>query len=153
HRAFSELRLAVQLPELPHIANEGTAACSQAQLAKRIKPDGHLASDPSTVDPGSITVAAALGDRASESYWVYREAGLRAVELNLAMADEQRASPSVSLQIARGVAGEEFSRVSAAHLLVGGSIGLLGSTNDTPRAGLCSVPDLTAQGQAALDVF
>src|SRR5262249_32662385 len=49
--------------------------------------------------------------------------------------------------------GEQLSRSAAAHLLVGGKAGFQGSTGATPRAGLCSAPEISGPAQRALSVF
>ena len=160
-RAFRHARVAVGLDDLPAVSwfevnpdpcDAGTTA-EPGTLADRINPNGMLDDDPSSVEPGSISVAAALGQRVAESLSVFREAGFRTVELELAVADQQRSNPSLSHQVSRGLTGWELSRVSAAHLLVGGSPGLLGTTRDTPRPGVCSTPQLSAQGEKALGIL
>jgi hypothetical protein len=156
-----EARVAVGLPAL---SNEvGTPSCgdnpvlTQAQwdqlLAGRINSDGTYDPSPTVNLPGSISVGAHLADRILEAYHVFREAAERTAALNVAVADAQRANPSVSLQVSRGLAGFALSRSAAAHILVGGTPGLLGSTNDEPRPGLCSVAELSPQATKALAIL
>lgn len=87
---------------------------------------------------------------AVEGYYLSRGAMERAVEATLNIADKARSS-TISAEVARerSVLGEEFSRVSAAHMLVGGVDGLLGST----KQGYCSKQDLPPQAQAAVQLL
>jgi len=154
--AFCNLRLAVGLSPLPS-EGQGSVNCSgtlpENTLKGRLNRDGTFDDHPAVVTPGSITLGAALADRAAEAYYVFREAAERAAKLNVAVGDAQRANPSVSLQVSRGLAGFALSRAAAAHVLIGGTPGLLGSTQDESRPGLCSVNELSAQGQKALSVL
>lgn len=81
---------------------------------------------------------------------LYEQATDIAVENILATSDAQFGeSPSLTEAAARAVAGGQLSRVSAAHLLVGGDAGLNGKTT----AALCDDPQLTAQARRAVNVF
>ena len=168
--SFNGLRNAVGLSNIPgtptssrsfgigqdHIVGQG---CVPVDMAYRPTPTllvpppalGEPPLDPK--NPNDITVGAILANRAVEAYHVFQEATLKAVDFTLAVADSQRANPSLQLQQSRSVAGLDLSRVEAAHLLVGGDRGLLGSTQSQPRPGLCSAPELSAQAQKAISVF
>jgi hypothetical protein len=104
-----------------------------------------------TVDGRTLGTIAA--NTFSEAYQLQRESTLKAVDADLAVADAHAGATSPENSVEASVAGEALSRVAAAHLLVGGNPGLLGSTNGIPRAGLCSAPQLSAQAQKALSVI
>jgi hypothetical protein len=101
---------------------------------------------PSTLRPVSLDFAAT----AVEAYYIALGATERSVEATLDVSDKARSStPSASQQRQRAILGMEFSRATAAHMLVGGDDGLLGSTTE----GYCLAQSLTPQGRAALQLL
>ncbi|HMI92090.1 MAG TPA: hypothetical protein VK509_12030, partial [Polyangiales bacterium] len=91
-------------------------------------------------------LAAQIGDALQS----YEQATDIAIDNILASSDAQLDSiPSISEAAARAVAGGELSRAAAAHLLLGGDPGLMGTT----ASALCDDPKLTPQAQRALSIF
>ncbi len=123
----------------------------------------HINCDPnalstSVINPSDLfqptrTVASVLSNAFAEAYQVLREATSKAVDFSLAVADAQRADTSLERQQSRSIAGAELSRTAAAHLLVGGDPGLLGSEGAESRPGLCSAPELSGPAKKALSAF
>lgn len=107
---------------------------------------GKWGTHPVTQRPWPLEYAAA----ATEAYYLARAATDRAIEATLSISDQARSS-TVSAQVARerALLAADFSRASAAHILVGGADGLLGSTTQ----GYCLAQDLTPQGRTALDLL
>lgn len=99
------------------------------------------------------TIGSILSTTYAEAFNTYREATLKAVDFNLAVADSQRTDTSLERGVGRSVAGAELSRVAAAHLAVGGPAGLAGTMDGAPRAGLCSAPELSGLAQQALSAL
>lgn len=145
--AIDAARTAVGLPG--HLRN---VPCLPSDLDDHIVGQFVVGSPPGEESPYP-TMASLLGNWVGEAQGLAREAALRVAELETSFADEQRGNPSLRDAVSRGIAGEQLSRVSAAHILVGGEPGLLGDRGDTSRAGLCSVPNLSAQAQRALAVL
>lgn len=101
---------------------------------------------PSTLRAVSLDFAAI----AVEAYYIAVGATERSVEATLNVSDKARSStPSASQGRQRAILGMEFSRATAAHMLVGGDDGLLGSTTQ----GYCLAQTLTPQGRAALQLL
>jgi hypothetical protein len=97
-------------------------------------------------DSVATVYAGAIGD----AYELGVAAFERAVEATVNASDKLRSSslsPSQATQ--RAISGSSLSRAAAAHLLVGGDPGVLGSTL-TP---LCSSPDLAPQARSALKLL
>jgi len=85
-----------------------------------------------------------------EAYYLGRAAYDRAIEANLAVADAARSSTSSPTEAAtRSLLLEKFSRSAAAHLLVGGDDGILGSKT----RGYCAGPALSPKAQSALQLL
>lgn len=93
--------------------------------------------------PASLAFAGAM----VEAYYLARAAMDRAVEATVNVSDEARSStssPEVSEE--RSILAAHYSRAAAAHMLVGGSDGLLGSTT----SGYCLKQDLSPKASMAL---
>jgi hypothetical protein len=85
-----------------------------------------------------------------EAFHLHRQAAERAVKATLAVAEAQRSTTSSPVEkAAREVAGAQLSRADAAHLLIGGTPGL----NGTTTSGFCSSPELSQQAQVAVSLF
>lgn len=122
-----------------------------ANLANRptscTAPGGFWVADPydSTKSMAQRMAAATV-----EAYYLVRAAYDRAIEANLNVSDEARSSTSsVTEGMKRADLGPAYSRAAAAHLLVGGSDGILGSQ----QQGFCVGPDLTPQAKSALSLL
>lgn len=104
----------------------------------------------STPNAACVSNLPALAAELTDVIQTYEQATKIAVENILASSDAQLSStPSAAEAAARQVAGQDLSRASAAHLLVGGSVGLKGSIDHA----LCDDPKLTPQARRALSVF
>lgn len=87
---------------------------------------------------------------AVEAYYLVRAGYDKSIEATVNVSDSARSStPSLPLRIGRSTLGAAFSRAAAAHLLVGGDAGILGSTTK----GYCSNPPLSPQARQALDLI
>src|SRR5262249_4709018 len=76
----------------------------------------------------SRSYASALSASFVEGFQLYKQVVDKAVEDALAVADSELSStPSLKIGIARGMSAADLSRSAAAHWLVGGDPGLLGS--------------------------
>lgn len=85
-----------------------------------------------------------------QAYDLVKELSEDTTDAILAAADSQRSvSPTAAQAAARSFSGAQLSRAEAAHLLIGGSPGLLG---DTTKA-FCSSPELSGRARAALGVL
>jgi hypothetical protein len=85
-----------------------------------------------------------------QAYDLLKELSEDATDAILAAADAQRSYSTTTAQAAgRSFAGEQLSRAEAAHLLIGGSPGLLGETTKA----FCSSPELSGRARAALGIL
>lgn len=85
-----------------------------------------------------------------QAYDLLNELSEDTVDAILAAADSQRSLSTTTAQAAaRSFAGEQLSRAEAAHLLIGGSPGLLGQTTKA----FCNSPELSGRARAALGVI
>jgi hypothetical protein len=101
-------------------------------------------------DSAATTQARLLGPIMREAYDRYLEYHKAMVERVLAVADaELSSSTSSTLSAFRGVSRDELSRSWAAHMLVGGELGLTGM----PQGTLCTSPKLTPQAERAVEIF
>ncbi len=102
---------------------------------------------------GTCTETAARKTAAAhlvEAYHSGRRAFEVAAGLDTAVADAQWGStPLATLGAQRAIAGSALSRAAAAHLLVGGSNGIEGSTSSP----LCTSPELSQQTKLAISVI
>jgi hypothetical protein len=128
------------------------------QVLNSLTPPHEICRDPNANENGTAELPWHEGVRASglwaevtvEAFDLLQEISEDAVDAILAAADAQRSvSPTTAQGAARSIAGAELSRAEAAHLLVGGSPGLLGSTTTA----FCSSPELSGMAQAALRVL
>jgi hypothetical protein len=85
-----------------------------------------------------------------QAYDLLKELSEDTTDAILAAADAQRSLSTTTAQsAARSFAGEQLSRAEAAHLLIGGSPGLLGETTKA----FCSSPELSGRARAALGIL
>jgi hypothetical protein len=96
------------------------------------------------------TLSLQYASSAVEAYYLGKAGYERAVEATVNAADKLASSTgSEQLAIQRSISGAELSRAAAAHLLVGGDPGILGSTTQ----GFCLGPDLSPQARSALQLL
>lgn len=111
------------VPGTPGLAVTGAAAKAQAKL---------------------------LGPIMREAYDRYLEYHQAMVDRVVAVADAELSSSTTStLSAFRGVSRDVLSRSWAAHMLVGGELGLTG----IPEGTLCTSPKLTPQAERAVEIF
>lgn len=97
------------------------------------------------------SAALELAARVGEGYWLAMGAMDRAVEATLNVSDQARSSSlSASTSRQRAILGQKYSRAAAAHMLVGGDDGLLGSTEN---GGYCLGGALAPKTRAALQLI
>lgn len=107
-------------------------------------PERPLPSNP------DIRVSGLWSQSIVEAHELLEDLSEDAVDNILAAADAQRSTATTTAQgAARSIAGYELSRAEAAHLLIGGDPGLLGSTTKA----FCGSPELGGTAKAALDVL
>jgi hypothetical protein len=101
-----------------------------------------------TPNASALTAADHVGSTLVDSYYGAKESFQLAVDNTLAVADAELATtPSLSLARQRSITKPALSRMAAAHLLVGGSAGFLGSeTEPFCSSGRLSGPEQTALG-------
>jgi hypothetical protein len=116
---------------------------------------------PNTGNPYSVGGAVLPWSQGNYAAGLYAEVTVQAYDLLkelsedttdaiLAAADAQRSLSTTTAQAAaRSFAGEQLSRAEAAHLLIGGTPGLLG---DTTKA-FCSSPELSGRARGALGIL
>jgi hypothetical protein len=105
---------------------------------------------------GAQTVREGLSNYFIEASNVVEEAIQKEVDGMVAYGDFQRANPSLTQGVDRGVLGSDLSRAAAVHALVGGGSGLQlaaagGSTS--PFRPVCTRPNLSPGGRYALDLM
>lgn len=133
---LAQAALAAALSNLKAPLTTGPLACKTGSLWK-LAPSGRV-------------ITQDLAASAVESYYLALTATERAVEATLNASDAARsssASPQKSME--NSITGPLLSRAAAAHLLVGGDPGLLGSTTQ----GYCVGPELAPQARAALQLM
>lgn len=103
-----------------------------------------------TTTSAGPTAVSLFAETLLEAHRLTDELAADAVDALVGVADAQR---SYSLEIqqgaARAISGAELSRAEAAHLLVGGDPGLMGSTSKA----FCSSPELSGRARTALNVI
>jgi hypothetical protein len=110
----------------------------------------HLSAAADVPGQSGVRAGGLWGEVTVEAFELLREISEDTVDAILGAADAQRSvSPTTAQGAARSSAGEELSRAEAAHLLIGGSPGLLGDTTTA----FCSSPELSGSAQGALRVL
>jgi hypothetical protein len=133
---LAQVALSAALSNLKSPLTTGDLACKVNGLWK-LGPSGRVI----TQDLAASAVA---------SYYVALSATERAVEATLNASDAARSSSSSPQKSAENsITGPLLSRAAAAHLLVGGNAGLLGSTTQ----GYCIGPELPPQARSALQLL